>query len=169
MTLTIKSNAYTPDNMDTLWGADWRDLTFWEWFGWRLKSSGMWCCVTGWVVLFILWCCVTGWVVLFILWCCVTGWVVLFISANYSAWNFRVSQCDCMEHWALLTLHPSITSEKAWIFRSRFVEYGSEIYWAYLLISSCLFCHGTRCLLVCAHDTLIWLTADVYWYVHMIH
>jgi hypothetical protein len=143
VTLTVKGNIHTPDNMATLRGADWKEMAFSQWFCWRLNSSGMWCCVT--------------------------GWVVLFISANYSAWNFRVRHCDYMEHWALLTLHHSITSKKAWIFRSRFVEYGSEINWAYLLTSSCLFCHRPRCLLLCAHNALMWLTADVYWYVHIMH
>ena len=125
VTLTIKGNIHTPDIMDTLQGAGQRDLTFSQWFCWRLKSSGMWCCVT--------------------------GWVVPFISAHYSDLNFRVSHCDCMGHWALPTLHHSITSEKAWIFRSRFVEYGSEINWAYLLTSSCLFV----------------MDLGVYWYVHV--
>jgi len=107
VTLIIKGNVRNPDNTATLGGAGRKELAFLQWFCWRLKSSGMWCCVT--------------------------GWVVLFISAHYSALNFRV----------------------------RFVECGSEINCAYLLTSSFLCCHGPRCLLVCAHNALMCLTANV--------
>lgn len=101
VTLIVKGHVHNPDNTATLRGAGRKELEFSQWFCWRLNSSGMWFCVI--------------------------GWVVLFISAHYSALNFRVIHCDCMEHWALLTLHRSITSENAWFFRSRFVECGSEI------------------------------------------
>ena len=80
VTLTIKGNIHTPDNMATFRGTGRKELAFLQWLCWRPKSCGMWC------------------------W----GWVVPFISAHYNALNFRDSHCDCMEHWALLTLQRHI-------------------------------------------------------------
>jgi hypothetical protein len=110
-------------------------LGFSQWCCWRLKSSAMCCCVT--------------------------EWVVCFISADYSALNFRVRHCDPVKHWQLLSLHHSITSQKTWILRSRFVEHGSEINWVCLLTSMCVFCYGLLCSLLCVYNALMWLAADL--------